>query len=57
MSFLGLTDPIQSVTTNGGVSIGTFENPDWENDFGYPSEGYLDDIFFEMLYDTLKKFN
>ena len=48
------TDPIQSVTTNGGVSIGTFENPDWENDFGYPSEGYLDDIFFEMLYDTLK---
>ena len=39
---------------SGGVTIGTFENPDWENEFGYPKEGYLDDIFFEMLYDTLR---
>ena len=48
------TNPIQSVTRSGGVTIGTFENPDWENEFGYPNEGYLDDIFFEMLYDTLR---
>lgn len=48
------TNPIQSVTRSGGVTIGTFENPDWENEFGYPKEGYLDDIFFEMLYDTLR---
>lgn len=48
------TNPIQSITTSGGVTIGTFENPDWENEFGYPSEGYLDDIFFELLYETLK---
>ena len=51
------TNPIQSVTRSGGVTIGTFENPDWENEFGYPKEGYLDDIFFEMLYDrdTIRK--
>lgn len=48
------TNPIQSVTRSGGVTIGTFENPDWENEFGYPKEGYLDDIFFEMFYDTLR---
>ncbi|HEN6500700.1 TPA: helix-turn-helix transcriptional regulator [Streptococcus agalactiae] len=48
------TNPIQSVTRSEGVTIGTFENPDWENEFGYPNEGYLDDIFFESLYDTLR---
>ena len=47
-------NPKQLITTNGGVTIGTFENPNWENDFGYPNEGYLDDIFFEMLCETLK---
>ena len=48
------TNPIQSVTRSGEVTIGTFENPDWENEFGYPKDGYLDDIFFEMFYDTLR---
>lgn len=35
---------------------GVFNNPGWENDVGYPHEIFIDDCFYEIYYEKVKKY-
>lgn len=34
---------------------GEFKNPDWENEVGYPREEFIDDYFYELQQEVIKK--
>lgn len=35
---------------------GSFKNPGWENEVGYPDEAFIDDYFAELHYDAMKEY-
>lgn len=35
---------------------GSFKNPGWENEVGYPDEAFIDDCFAEFHYDAMKEY-
>ncbi|NLQ47920.1 helix-turn-helix domain-containing protein [Streptococcus mutans] len=47
-------NPRHNVTQQGGLVLGSHEIS-WESETGYPNEGYLEDVFFELFEKTSKQ--